>query len=108
MTEPTTTSTPEPAAAAPVAVAVRLPGALRALAAGAGETVVRGATVARALDDLLARYPALQRHLRTEAGALREHVNLFVNDDDIRYLDGEATALVEGDTITIVPSIAGG
>jgi sulfur-carrier protein len=87
---------------------VRIPGPLRSLAAGSGEVAVRARTVRGALDELVRRHPGLGRHLRTENGELREHVNVYLNEDDIRYLDGEATALGAGDTITVVPSIAGG
>lgn len=90
------------------AAIIRLPGALRGLVDGAGEVDVRAATVGSALDALVRRHPGLGRHLRSEAGALRQHVNVYVNDDDIRFLDGEATRLNGGDTITVVPSIAGG
>ncbi len=87
---------------------VRIPGPLRELAGGIAELTVAAGTIAGALDDLLLRHPGLRRHVRTEAGALREHVNIFRNDQDIRFLNGEATVLEEGDDITIVPSIAGG
>lgn len=99
MTEPTT---------AAARVTVRVPGPLRSVADGAGEVVVASGTVGAALDDLLDRHPGLRRHLRTEAGVLREHVNVFLNDDDIRYLEGEDTVVGPGDVVTIVPSIAGG
>lgn len=105
MSEPTTTSSSTPPA---VGVTVRVPGPLRPLAGGSDELSVTAATVGGSIDDLLARCPGLQRHLRTEAGSLREHVNIFLNEDDIRYLDGEATGLTDGDVVTIVPSIAGG
>lgn len=89
-------------------VTLRVPGPLRGLADGAGEVVLEAGTVGGAVNALLDRHPGLRRHLRTEAGSLREHVNLFRNQDDIRYQDGEATVLVDGDVVTIVPSIAGG
>jgi sulfur-carrier protein len=87
---------------------IRIPGALTSLTAGAGDVEVRAGTVGEALTELVGRYPGLLRHLRTEQGALREHVNIYVNEDDIRYLDGEATMVAAGDTISVVPSIAGG
>lgn len=89
-------------------VMVRVPGPLRELTDGLQELTVASTTVGAAVDEVLGRYPALRRHLRTEAGSLREHVNLFVNEDDVRYLGGESTALRDGDVVTIVPSIAGG
>lgn len=87
---------------------VRIPGPLRGLVGGDGELMVRATTVGAALDDVCLRHPGLRRHLRTEAGTLRQHVNVFLNDDDVRYLDGEATVIAPGDTVTVVPSIAGG
>lgn len=93
-------------AAAPT-VRVGIPGPLRELT-GDAEVEATGATVGAALDDLVTRYPGLRRHLRTEQGALREHVNVFLGADDVRSLDGEATAVSPGAEITLVPSIAGG
>ena len=95
-------------ASIPATIAVRVPGPLRDLTDGAAELPVAAATVGAALDALLATYPGLQRHLRTEAGALREHVNIFRNDEDVRRLAGEATPLAAGDELIIVPAIAGG
>ncbi|HEY6765093.1 MAG TPA: ubiquitin-like small modifier protein 1 [Candidatus Sulfotelmatobacter sp.] len=69
---------------------------------------VKGSTVAEALDSLVAQHPDLKKHLYTEDGKLRAFVNLYVNDEDIRYLQKEATAVQDGDSISIVPSIAGG
>ncbi len=69
---------------------------------------VKGATVAEAMASLLVLHPALRRHLYTDEGKLRAFVNLYVNDEDIRHLQKEATAVKEGDNISIVPSIAGG
>jgi len=69
---------------------------------------VKGGTVGDALSDLTARHPDLRRHLYTEEGKLRSFVNVYLNDDDVRYLQKEATAIKDGDNISIVPSIAGG
>ena len=69
---------------------------------------VKGATVAEAMSALVTQHPEVRRHLYTEDGKLRAFVNLYVNDEDIRYLQKEATAVKEGDNISIVPSIAGG
>jgi sulfur-carrier protein len=94
--------------AADIETTIRIPGPLRGLADGQAEVAVRGATVRDAFDALVRRHPALGRHLRAESGEFREHVNVFVNEDDIRHLNGEGTALAPGDAITVVPSIAGG
>jgi adenylyltransferase/sulfurtransferase len=69
---------------------------------------VQGSTVGEAMSALVAQHPDLKKHLYTEDGKLRAFVNLYVNDEDIRYMQKEATALKEGDNISIVPSIAGG
>ena len=69
---------------------------------------VKGATVAEAMNALVAQHPEVRRHLYTEEGKLRAFVNRYLNDEDIRYLQKEATAVKEGDNISIVPSIAGG
>ena len=69
---------------------------------------VKAATVGEAMSALVAQHPDLKKHLYTEDGKLRAFVNLYVNDEDIRYLQKEATAVSEGDSISIVPSIAGG
>jgi molybdopterin converting factor small subunit len=69
---------------------------------------VKGNTVAEAMNALVTEHPELRRHLYTEDGKLRAFVNVYLNDEDIRYLQKEATAVKEGDNISIVPSIAGG
>ena len=89
-------------------VVVRIPGPLRPLADGRGEVTVPAGTVAAVLDTVVARHPGLRRHLLTEAGEVRDYVNIFLGEDDIRYLDGVSTAVVAGSVVTIVPSIAGG
>ncbi len=87
---------------------VRIPTALRAYAGGRDEVEASGATVAEVLRDLTTRYPQLRRHLYDDHGRLRGFVNVFLNVWDVRDLEGEATAIGPGDTLTIVPSIAGG
>lgn len=69
---------------------------------------VEGGTVGEALAALTDRYTALRHHLYAENGKMRHFVNVYVNDDDIRYLEREATALKAGDVISIIPSVAGG
>ncbi len=67
-----------------------------------------GGTVGGALSDLVAKHPELRRHLYTDDGKLRAFVNIYLNDEDVRYLQKDATAVKDGDNISIVPSIAGG
>lgn len=87
---------------------VRVPTPLRPYTGGLKEVVVEGNTVGAALRDLVRRCPAVRPHLFDEGGHLRPYVNLFVNDQDIRSLEGEATPLAAGDRLMILPSIAGG
>jgi MoaD family protein len=87
---------------------VRIPAALRDYTGGTAELDVTGDTVASALNDLSANYPQIRRHLYAENGELRSYVNVFVNEDDVRTLNGLMTAVHAQDTLMIVPSIAGG
>jgi molybdopterin converting factor small subunit len=106
-----TAANPDRAPSAAGMVVVHIPGPLRALTGGAGEVEVRGGTVAEVLERLVTHHPGLRRHLLTDSGAgteVRDYVNIFVNEEDVRTLDGVATAVGSEDAITIVPSIAGG
>ena len=87
---------------------VRIPGPLQALAEGMKDVEVHGATVEAVLTGLVQRFPLLRRHLFEDGGALRGYVNLYLNDEDVRFLDGLGTPLNDDDVITIVPSVAGG
>ncbi len=87
---------------------VHIPTPLRAFTDKRDTVEVDGATVGDALAGLIAQFPELQRHLYNEQGKLRHFVNIYVNDDDIRYLEKEATALKAGDSLSIIPSVAGG
>jgi MoaD family protein len=87
---------------------IHIPTPLRQYVGKQSTVEVPGATVGEAMNALVAQHPDLRKHLYTEEGKLRAFVNLYVNDEDIRYLLKEATALKEGDNISIVPSIAGG
>ena len=87
---------------------VRLPTPLRPYAEGQREVEVKGTTVADALGNLAQKYPGLSRHLYDEGGHLRPYVNVFLNEDDVRTLQGEATPIADEDRLVIVPSIAGG
>ena len=87
---------------------VLIPTPLRPYTGEQDAVEVDGATVGDALTALISRYGELRRHLYGDDGKLRHFVNIYVNDDDIRYLDKDATALKSGDVISIVPSVAGG
>jgi MoaD family protein len=87
---------------------IHIPTPLRQYAGKQSTVEVQGTTVGEAMNALLAEHPELRRHLYTEDGKLRAFVNLYVNDEDIRYLQKDQTTVKEGDNISIVPSIAGG
>ena len=87
---------------------VYIPTALRPYANNQDTIELEGSTIGELLNTLSADYPDLRRHLFTEQGTLRNFVNVYVNDDDIRYLKQTDTELKAGDTVTIVPAVAGG
>lgn len=91
-----------------MAVTVRIPTTLRPMAGGNSTVQVEGATLAEVITNLEAAHPGFRDRLLDESGNLRKFVNLFVADDDVRYLDGAATAVPEGETISIIPAVAGG
>ena len=91
-----------------MSVTITIPTALRGYTAEQAAITVGGSTVGEALKDLVGKHEALRPHLYTEEGVLRSFVNVFLNDEDVRYLDKEDTKIGEGDELAIIPSIAGG
>lgn len=89
-------------------VKVMIPTPLRPYAGKQESVDLQAGTVAEALSALTSRYGDLRKHLYADDGRLRSFVNVYVNDEDIRYLQKDQTHVKEGDTISIVPSIAGG
>jgi molybdopterin converting factor small subunit len=87
---------------------ILIPTPLRQYAGKQPTVEIKAGTVGEALSGLTARHPDLRRHLYTEDGKLRAFVNVYLNDEDVRYLQKEATIVEDNDTISIVPSIAGG
>jgi molybdopterin converting factor small subunit len=87
---------------------VKIPNPLRPYVDGQAEVTVRGATAGAALDDMLAQYPAFRPHLCKDDGSLRAFVNLFLDGRNVRDLQGLDTPLAPGDSLNLVPSIAGG
>ena len=87
---------------------IRVPTPLRPYTEGQGKLEVEAGTVGEALLALTTKFPSIGPHLYNEDGELRPYVNLFVNDQDVRTLDGEQTPIKEDDTLMILPSIAGG
>jgi molybdopterin converting factor small subunit len=89
-------------------VTIHLPGQLRAYAGGAEQVAVASATLRALLEDLGKRQPDLYRNLCDETGKLRRHLNVFVNADNVRDLDGVNTTLRSGDVVTFLPAVSGG
>lgn len=87
---------------------VKIPTPLRSYTGGLKEVHVNGQTVGFIMHDLTENYPDLKNHLFNEDGNLRPYVNIFLNQEDIRMLQGEETPIRDGDRLMIVPSIAGG
>jgi molybdopterin converting factor small subunit len=91
-----------------MAVEIKLPTVLRTIADGQATVSVEGATVGDVFTTLVDRYPGLRANLLDDAGGLHKFVNVYKDDDDIRYLDGLDTKLADGDVLTILPAVAGG
>jgi sulfur-carrier protein len=91
-----------------VPVEVKLPTVLRTHADGQASITSDGATVGEVFDDLVGRYPSIRDNLLDGAGGLHKFVNVYKNDDDIRYLDQLDTKLERGDVLSIIPAVAGG
>ena len=89
-------------------ITILVPGPLRPYCAGAAELLVSAHTVRAALEDLERSQSALYRNVCDETGTLRRHLNVFVNSDNVRDLDGVDTPLSPGDVVTILPAVSGG
>ncbi|MGH9242773.1 MAG: ubiquitin-like small modifier protein 1 [Acidimicrobiales bacterium] len=91
-----------------MSVKVRVPTTLRTLTGGASEVEVGGVTVGEVLTNLDRSHPGFRDRLFDDDGNLRKFVNVFVADDDVRYLDGIGTKVPDGETVSIMPAVAGG
>jgi sulfur-carrier protein len=91
-----------------VSVKVRIPTTLRTLTGGASEVEVDGSTVGEVLDALNGAHPGFRDRIFDDDGNLRRFVNVFVADDDVRFLEGVDTKVPDGETVSIVPAVAGG
>jgi molybdopterin synthase sulfur carrier subunit len=91
-----------------MSVSVRIPTTLRTLTAGQSEVALEGSTVRDVLKNLDAAHPGFSGRLLDDEGNLRRFVNVFVADDDIRFLDGLETPVPDGETVSIIPAVAGG
>lgn len=87
---------------------VRIPTILRTYTGGAAEVTAEGATLQDVLDSLDAQYAGIAARVLDDNGALRRFVNIYVNDDDVRFLDGLATPITDGANLSIIPAVAGG
>jgi molybdopterin converting factor small subunit len=87
---------------------VRIPTQLRSLSGGDGEVKVDGTTVGQVLAGLETAHPGFQARLFGDDGQLRRFVNVFVADEDVRFLQGLDTAVADGQTVSIIPAVAGG
>lgn len=88
-------------------IKVQIPTPMREQAGGKAEVEVSGTTVQAALDDLIAKHPGLGPKL-FDNGKIRPYVNIFLNDEDIRYLDEMNTVVADGQTVALIPAVAGG
>ena len=91
-----------------MSVHVKIPTQLRTLTGGSDEVPVDGGTVAEVIEGLEARHPGMRQRLLDESGALRRFVNVYVEDEDVRFLDGITTPVPDGAMISIIPAVAGG
>jgi molybdopterin synthase sulfur carrier subunit len=91
-----------------MAIEVRIPTILRSYTGGAKAVQAEGDTLAALVDNLDAAHPGLKDRLITEGGALHRFVNVYVNDEDVRFTGALQTTLSDGDSVTILPAVAGG
>lgn len=91
-----------------MAIKVRIPQPLRGLTGDKTAVPGKGDTLVACIEDLEANYPGIRERLMDEGGQLRRFVNIYVNGDDVRFIDGLTTKLKDGDEVSIVPAVAGG
>lgn len=91
-----------------MSVTIRIPTTLRTLTGGKAQVEVEGTTVGEVLGALDGAHPGFKERLFDDEGNLRRFVNVFVADDDVRYLDGVSTSVPDGETVSIIPAVAGG
>jgi molybdopterin synthase sulfur carrier subunit len=91
-----------------MSVTIRIPGPLRRLTAGVDKIDVAGGTLATAISEMEERFPGMKDRLLDEKGQMRYFVNVYLNGEDVRFLEGLDTAIKAGDELSIVPAVAGG
>ena len=91
-----------------MSVVVRIPTPLRKMTQNEAEVSAEGSDIASLIDDLENNYPGIKDRICDEQGEIRRFVNIYLNDEDIRFLQGQSTSLTDGDEVSIIPAIAGG
>lgn len=91
-----------------MAVKVRIPSPLLKLTNNQGEVVAEGSNVKEIFEDLEKNYPGIKERIYDESGQLRRFINIYINEEDIRFMDNESSSVKEGDEVSIIPAIAGG
>ena len=91
-----------------MSVSVKIPTPLRKVTGGVGQVSADGGNVREMIEDLERQFPGIRERLCDESGAIRRFVNVFVGDEDVRFLEGLETSLDEGAQVSIVPAVAGG
>jgi MoaD family protein len=91
-----------------MAVTIKLPTILRKFAGNEARVSAEGTTLAEVLKDLESRYPGITKNVNAEDGGLHRFINVYVNDEDVRYLGALETPVADGDTVSILPAVAGG
>lgn len=91
-----------------MAVLIRIPTPLQKFTKNQSEVPAEGATVQDVIDHLDQSFPGVRERLCDDRGAIRKFINLYLNDEDIRFMDGEKTSVKDGDELAIIPAIAGG
>ncbi|GMT43041.1 MAG: MoaD family protein [bacterium] len=89
-------------------VKVRIPTPLQKITDGKSEVSAKTGTVREVIDDLDSNYPGIKERLYSEDGELRRFINIYINDEDIRFLDSDSSKVGDGDVISVIPAIAGG
>ncbi len=91
-----------------MAITVRIPTALRRITQGQGEVKIEARNIGEVINKLEEEFPGIKERLTEQDGSIRKFVNIYLNDEDIRYLNGIDTELKDGDVVSIIPAIAGG
>jgi molybdopterin converting factor small subunit len=91
-----------------MAITIEIPTTFRRVTEGVPKVESGATTVAEALNELTTKFPALSRHVRDDQGQIRQFLNVYLNEEDIRFLGGEGCTVKDGDRVLLVPSIAGG